>query len=218
MDRSQLEMPRTPEQMLGIISRVTTDLIAFPNDIFYQRRGIVKDVLEEYYPLYLLASHFGEDSRAKLNTKSARGADGFIEDPDHKTIKVQITSANLSYQERLNREQLSQGRMVFSHQNKERNRTTGEIIASGRVLTTKTAQLLREINYIINSIKAKCENYIDYTDVLLVDSNISHLIMVPDIDWCSEVTNQLLAVGNIPYEHIYICYKSESGPQLFIAK
>jgi len=71
------------------------DRATYPDSEFYSRkRGINKDIPEEFYPLLLLAEHLPAAKSVRLSPNSLPGPDGAILLADESEITVQVTVAH----------------------------------------------------------------------------------------------------------------------------
>ena len=91
IDRSHLEQWIPVSDARGVADEFFDDRQTYPDDSSYSRkRGINKDVPEEYHPLLLLAEHLDAKS-LRLSPDSLPGPDGALLLPDESEITVQVT-------------------------------------------------------------------------------------------------------------------------------
>ena len=89
--RNEFEVPRTPAEMKELINEITNDRESIPDEKWHCRpRGIVKDLIEEYAPLQVLAKNTEAACKAYLMADSNEGPDGVIEQSPGKKLMVQM--------------------------------------------------------------------------------------------------------------------------------
>lgn len=199
-----LETPRTPDEMRKFIEAYEKDVETYSNKDVHCRKGIIKDFLEEYCPLYTLVRTFPNVRTARLAPKSNEGPDGIIELKSGVEIAVQITVANESHQEALIRERLSRGQSAFATTEKKKNRRTGEIVECGRALKTKEERLHGHVQKILIAIKKKIEKFHEGTDTLVVATRISVNDSAVKYSWREDVKERIKSLGAIPYRSVYL--------------
>ena len=208
VDRSDLEAKRTPTQMQHLLSCFAEDREACSDENVHLRRGVVKDILEEYSPLCILAANLPGVLSARLASPSINGPDGIVEIESGQEIEeltVQITVANQSHQEALARERLSQGQPVFGSTEKVRDPTNrSEIQERGRVLETREGRLRVQVGEVVNAVRRKLANFYAGTDVLLVSSRIYLDDSGITYSWRADLRQQVEALGSIPYRRIFL--------------
>jgi hypothetical protein len=133
------------------------DRITYPDYDFYSRkRGINKDIPEEFYPLLLFAESIPSATSLRLSSDSLSGPDGVVLCEDGSEITVQITMSH----ERDNGYKIRQSL-----------RDTGTWIGKGRDTNETIAERLGRI---LEAIKDKETKFRAGTEVLLVvDESIS---------------------------------------------
>lgn len=171
-NRRDFETPRTTAQMKSLVDDIAEDRESIPDSEYHRRRGIAKDLIEEYAPLQGLAEHTAPDCRAYLLPPSNQGPDGVIELASGESLTVQITVADQNDQVAMGRERLSEGDVTFPTSEKFRNPKTRAVEERGRVLTTRKARLEEQVTAIVARIQSKNDNFYQGTDILLVGTNI----------------------------------------------
>ena len=204
--RSELELPRQYQDMDEICQRVFNDRENFPDKDYRKRKGIVKDILEEYWPLRKLVEFLGNDSMGYLSPQSHKGPDAVVSNNDGKHT-VQITCGNQSYKEALNREMLSHKMIVLSDQEKERDKKKKKIIGKGRALTTIEGKLRKQVQEVEKAIKRKIENFHEGTDFLLVDTDIRLSDTELQYSWQDALRGRVLKLEYMLYKCIFIIHK-----------
>jgi hypothetical protein len=151
INRSDLECWVPLSDARNLVSEFFDDRTTYPDSDFYSRkRGINKDIPEEFYPLLLLAEHLPTAQSVRLSPKSLPGPDGAILLTDGTEISVQITVSHERSDGYLVRQSL---RDLGSWSSKARN-TDGVI--------------KQRLERILDAIKDKEANFRAGTDMLLV--------------------------------------------------
>ena len=165
------------------------DRAAYPDGDFYSRkRGINKDIPEEFYPLLLLAEHLPTAMRVRLSSSSLPGPDGAILLADKSEIKVQVTVSH----------ERGDG-YKMRHSLRDHGAWSSGIFNTNEVLKQR-------LERIINALKDKEANFRMGTDVLLiVDESITWGDMIdPGLpDALNEALDQLPASK---YSAIYVVF------------
>lgn len=203
MDRNELQTPRSYPEMHRICQAIIDDRKTYPDTEFYKRKGLVKHILEEYWPLMQLLDHLCTGAKGALTERSHEGPDAVILVGDQ-TLYAQITCANQSYKEALNREILSEREVVFPHQEKDREKTTRKIIAKGRALTTRVGKLKSQVDEIVEAVDKKARNYHEGTDILLIDTEIHMSDIDTGYSWRKDLSEKVANISDLPYEYIYV--------------
>ncbi len=211
--RADLEIPRTPEEMGKFIAVYELDVDTYSNEDVHLRKGVLKDFLEEYCPLYTLVRNLPNIRTARLTPKSNEGPDAIVSTGENE-LTVQITRADESYKRALSREFLSKQRAVFATSNITRNKKTREIHQTGRVLTTRKSRLKEHVGNIASAIQRKCGNFHEGTDALLVATRIGPSALQPEASWEEELRNRITRIASIPYRALYVA----NGEQLIVLK
>ena len=198
--RSELEQPRTLAEMQAIIDTFANDLAEYPSTKVRRRTGVAKIVIEEYYPLLLLAQSLSGFKSASLTADSHPGPDAVLQFDNGSQATVQITCAGEDESTALQRELLNGGQTVFANQSV--NRKTDEITQSGRVLTTRTKNTLAAIDEVLSAIKRKKKKYRPGTQILLISIRRSEITMTKD--WQQQLLVRVSALTDLPYERIYV--------------
>jgi hypothetical protein len=189
INRNQLESWVSLSDARNLVSEFFGDQTTYPDGDFYSRkRGINKDIPEEFYPLLLLAEHLLTAKSVRLSPQSLPGPDGAILLIDESEISVQITVSH----ERSNgykKRQVLRDPGIWS--NKARN--TDEVIK-------------QRLERILNAIQDKETNFRTGTDILLiVDESISWGDVIdPGLPDALEA-----ALGQLPasnYSATYVAY------------
>lgn len=208
VERTDLEISRSPTEMQDLLHSFSEDRQAYSDEDIHLRRGVVKDLLEEYAPLCTLAANLPNVRSARLMPQSNEGPDAIVELQCNQVIReftVQITVANQSHQEALARERLSQGLPTFANTERVRNPTNKEEIQErGRVLMTREARLRGQVEEVVIAVRRKLRKYHPGTEVLLIgswiwldDSSITY-------SWRADLKEQIRALGDVPYRSIYL--------------
>lgn len=203
-NRSELECHHTFDEIHKIIEELD-DHDEHSTAHVRQRRGILKTIIEEYHPLFHLARILTNFKSARLMPNSHPGPDAEIILRDESLLTVQITCSGESTNTRLQRDLLNNGNAVYPNQFHESHR--GEIVYSGRILTTKNAMTQRTIDEVLSSIKLKNENYWEGTQLLLISIRQSEIGMTDD--WRDQVCKQVEYSGVSPYQRIYVSTNSD---------
>ena len=208
--RSGLETPRTVDEMEELLRSFSKDRTNSNEDV-HRRHGIIKTLLEEYQPLFTLACHLNARS-AHLTARSHEGPDGIIQLQSSKQLGVQITVANQSPQEALTRERLSRGQPTFATTKKLKDRTTGQIVECGRVLTKREARLRGQVQAVVIAIEKKREKFHEGTEALLVVTRISLHDSGINYSWKQDLKKRVEDLGTIPYKRLYLANGDELIP------
>lgn len=201
-NRNTLEQPRTLEEMRTILDRFAADSAAFSDQLVHRRRGLAKDIIEEYAPLYQLASELEGFRSARLTADSFPGPDAIVQLNNGSEVAIQITTAGETESTALQRELLSRGEPVFPNQRASRELPSRRISAQGRVLSTKKANTEGMIEEVKTAIRRKISDYRPGTQCLLVLIRQSSLTM--ESDWTSRLGDALLDLSFAPYSAVYI--------------
>jgi hypothetical protein len=156
--RSHLENWIPLADARDLVDRFFEDRATYPDSDFYSRkRGINKDIPEEFYPLLLLAEHLPTAKSLRLSSTSLHGPDGAVLLVDESEITVQVT---VSYER-------SDGYKV-----RQDLRDHGTWSSKGFISTEEVIK--QRLKRILDSIKDKEANSGAGKDVLLiVDQSIS---------------------------------------------
>ena len=199
------------QEAIEIAESFFNDLVRYPNQDFYLRKGVCKDIgkniAEEYYSLALLAreyeQEYGTETRLYLFKDGNEGPDGEIQfSSGMPPCKVQITCSNQGYSARLMREQYANKEVVFPNQTRERDKTSKRVFTRGNILAERSALLEERFNRIIVAIRVKNVKYHSDTHTLLVGedpSNFEYLVGLHE-KICEAIQND----PKSPYERIYI--------------
>ena len=95
--------------MRALLEAFFTDRAAFSDSVVHRRRGLAKDMIEEYAPLYRLARELEGFKTARLTTDSFPGPDALVQFVDGSEVAIQITTAGETESTALHRETLSRG-------------------------------------------------------------------------------------------------------------
>lgn len=205
--RSQLEDFRTSEEMAKILDKLQ-DRSTYSDDDVHYRRGLVKDLLEEYAPLLTLVRGTPEAVSARLLPKSNEGPDAAI-NAHAGTLSVQITVADQSYQAALTREVLATEGSAFPATEKSRDRASGKVVQDGRVLTTREGRLREQVAEVMVAVKRKAKNFHEGTEILLVNTRISLDDSSIEYSWREDVRKQFQALEDVPYGRVFLANGDE---------
>ena len=200
--RSELEQPRTLEEMQAIIDTFANNHDEYSNSQVRLRKGVAGLVIEEYIPLFRLAETLPGFKSASLTAHSHPGPDAnlLFEDGSRKT--VQITCAGENGNTALQRELLNDGQIVFANQSLNRKPNSREIAKSGRILTTRTANTNALIVEVMSAIAMKEKKYRAGTDYLLITIRRSAITLANN--WQQQLTASVSATPASRYERIYV--------------
>ncbi|AZP13551.1 hypothetical protein [Undibacterium parvum] len=202
LQREKLEQPHTLDEMRNLLDRFSADHIAFPDQLVHLRRGVFKDIIEEYAPLYSLANNLEGFMWARLTKESFPGPDAIIQLNDQSQIAIQITTAGETQKTALQREVLSRGESIFRNQDALRILPSKKILMSGRALTTKKANTEEMIEEVKTAIKRKISAYRNGTQCLLI--LICQQSITMEFDWKSQLRAALLNITFAPYLEVYV--------------
>jgi len=94
IERSDLELWISVDEAGAIVQSFFDDHKTYPDHSFYsRRRGINKDIPEEFWPILLLARNLPEAEALRLTPPANEGPDGEIRISDGSIIRVQVTSS-----------------------------------------------------------------------------------------------------------------------------
>lgn len=204
--RSELEQPRSLAEMQMVIDAFVNDREEYPNAKVHSRTGVIKTIIEEYLPLFSLAKCLPDVTSASLTPDSNPGPDALLVFRNGRKVTVQITCAGENESTALQRELLSDGQAVFANQAATRNRRTGQITQTGRVLTTRAANTNSMIEEVMSAIENKIRKFRQGTDILLISLRGSETIMSDD--WRKQLLSQVFVLADVPYESIYVTIKN----------
>lgn len=92
IERIHLEDWMPLDRARGLVDAFFGDRVTYPNYEFYSRkRGVNKDIPEEYYPLVLLGESLSSVKAVRLSPDSFSGHDGALLLKDESTVCVQVT-------------------------------------------------------------------------------------------------------------------------------
>ena len=151
IERSDLELWISVDEAGAIVQSFFDDHKTYPDHSFYsRRRGINKDIPEEFWPLLLLARNLPEAEALRLTPPANEGPDGEIRISDGSIIRVQVTSSLERYGGYLVRQQL-------------------RVIGSFATAARETLEVVEErLNRILDAIVEKEQRYRKGTDVLVI--------------------------------------------------
>lgn len=209
--RSDLEVPRTCEQMTTLFNSYAEDFVTYPSEDVHLRKGIIKDLLEEYRPLCALVCNMPNACRAYLAPQSNQGPDAFIELNSGEKVTIQITTADQSRQEAMGRKALSRGQSHSKVATKERNRETGEIKQWGgmRLREDRDRELRRWVEAILSAIKRKSANFQEGTEMLLVSHDLWLGSPPANYSWRDDLKDRVRTLDNIPYKYVHLANRDE---------
>lgn len=202
LERGTLEQPRTLEEMRVILDSFAANRAAFSDSVVHRRRGLAKDIIEEYAPLYHLACELEGFASARLSGESLSGPDAIIRLNDGSEVAIQITTAGETESTALQREVLSHGEPIFPNQHASRVLPSKRISAQGRALSTRKANTERMIEEVKVAVQRKISAYRSGTQCLLILIRQSSLAM--DLNWTARLGAALLNVGFAPYSAVYV--------------
>lgn len=154
--RTQLEAWLPLAEAHALAQTFFDDRVTYPDGDFYSRkRGINKDIPEEYHPLLLLADHLAA-AAVRLSPDSLSGPDGALRLSDGSELTVQVT---LSHERDGGHETRLTLRDTGTH--------TGECVATDHEIAVRLSRIL-------DALREKERRYRKGTDVLLiVDKSIA---------------------------------------------
>lgn len=159
IERIHLEDWMPLDKARELVDEFLGDRVTYPDHDFYSRkRGVNKDIPEEYYPLVLLGESLSGVKAIRLSPDSFPGCDGALLLEDESTVCVQVTLAH----------ERDYGCMV-----RHSLRDTGQYIPAGGAHDTMKVVEQRK-KRILDAIGDKESKFRTGTDVLLVvDESIS---------------------------------------------
>lgn len=159
IERIHLEDWMPFDKARGLVAAFLGDCVAYPVHGFYSRkRGVNKDIPEEYYPLVLLGESLSSVKAIRLSPDSFSGCDGALLLEDESTVCVQVTLAH----------ERDYGCTV-----RHSLRDTGQYMPTGGARDTMEVVEQRK-KRILDAIEDKESKFRAETDVLLVvDESIS---------------------------------------------
>lgn len=151
IERSDLELWISVDEAGAIVQSFFDDHKTYPDHSFYsRRRGINKDIPEEFWPLLLLARNLPEAEALRLTPPANEGPDGEIRISDGSIIRVQVTSSLERDGGHLVRQQLW-------------------VKGSYKTAARETLEVVEErLNRILDAIVEKEQRYRKGTDVLVI--------------------------------------------------
>jgi len=151
IERSDLELWISVDEAGAIVQSFFDDHKTYSDHSFYsRRRGINKDIPEEFWPLLLLARNLPEAEALRLTPPANEGPDGEIRISDGSIIRVQVTSSLERYGGYLVRLQL-------------------RVKGSYKTAARETLEVVEErLNRILDAIVEKEQCYRKGTDVLVI--------------------------------------------------
>ena len=151
INRSHLEQWIPISDARDLADKFFGDRATYPNnDLFSRKRGIHKDIPDEFYPLLLLAEHLRNAKRMRLSSTSLPGPDGAILLADESEIAVQVTVSH----------ERSDG-----HKMRQSLRDNGTWSSSG---FTTNGVIEKRLERILDAINDKEAKFRAGTDVLLI--------------------------------------------------
>ncbi|RLB59247.1 MAG: hypothetical protein DRI90_15665 [Deltaproteobacteria bacterium] len=202
-----LEEPLTLHRAQAIVESFSTDRVTYPHRDVHSRKGVCKILIEEFCPLVRLAEEFQHVDHIRLLPEAHQGPDGEIGLRDREPLQVQITCSSQSRDRALQREQLRDGKITFTHQHHDRDKSTKRVVATGRASTTPAADVQSRVTRIMGAIEAKEEKFYAGTDILLVlddSSNFKHLEGLHEAV-CEEIRPR----PRSHYRQIYVSYGND---------
>lgn len=163
--RSDLEQWRTADEMAKLVHEF--DRSAERGEAFAKPDALIKDIEEEYVPLWNFICHWPCVEKAKLLTRNHGGADALIQMQGGTIRSVQITLAGFTQQSHFNRLCSTLGRLYFPAQRKAYDKRMGTMITSGRASQSSAGLVMKRASDVIKAINDK-RNDCSKTDILLV--------------------------------------------------
>jgi hypothetical protein len=202
IDRNLLEQPHALNAMRDILDKFGTDREGFPDDMVQRRRGLAKDIVEEYAPLYRLGCVLQAFETGRLTPAGIAGPDAIVQLTNGTSVAVQITTAGESESTALHRELLSKKHVVFPNQIASRLPVQKQIQTQGRVLTTRRGNTEVMIAEVIAAIQKKVAKFHEGTKLLLV--HIRQPSASLEDTWPASLQAALEGVSISPYEAVYV--------------
>jgi hypothetical protein len=169
--RNMLEQQLSLRNAKTVLTSFCNDREAYPDSNVHLRKGICKILIEEYGPLVRLAKEQILVRDLRLFPEANQGPDGEIRFWFRRSARIQIVCSNQGYSRALVREILAKGFAVFPNQNRQRDKSTGNVVSSGRILKTPTADIEMRIRRILKAIDAKEKKFYSETDTLLIQED-----------------------------------------------
>ena len=165
MNRADLEQWKSVKEMGNLIRQF--DETAVRDLKFAGRRGLIKDMVEEYVPLWKLVRYWPSIGEVRLTSKTYAGADAWLRLAAGGERSVQITLADASEQSFFNRIASASRRPYFTDQLKTYDRRTQQLQGAGRVLQSPAGLIRRYADAFVSAVARK-QNDCSGTDILLV--------------------------------------------------
>ncbi|HWB06278.1 MAG TPA: hypothetical protein VG796_24860 [Verrucomicrobiales bacterium] len=199
IQRADLEKAKGVEEMRLLIE-LFQDRNHFPDKAIYQQSdSIIKAMLDEYWPLFVLMNQEFPDSLARLYSSSHPGPDAIITHPDGSQTTIQITTCHRSRSESLGRQLLAEGKPVWPA--RKRDGKKGNVRETGHAFTTREAQVAKVEREVTTALAGKIANYRQGTDALLIFGEMA----LVDERWKVRVKNSLEGTSGVPYRQIFVC-------------
>lgn len=209
LERKALENPISLHQANEVVESFCNDRAAYPDADVHLKRGVSKILAEEYCPLVRLAQELWCVRSVRLLPEANAGPDGEIRFWWHPSSKVQITCAHEGHSRALMREQLLSEGVVFQNQTRKRDKASGQVVSTGRVLTTPAADLQTRIDRILKTIEAKETKYYPGTDTLLVEEDLANFRHLKKGGLHKKVCEAVRKGLGSPYGRIYVNYGND---------
>lgn len=164
-NRTALEEKRKPAEMGALLERFDEKFQR--NKEWAKRKGIRKDIEEEYRQLYYFVRCRPKIKLVWLESIGNGGSDAGFETEDGRIYSVQITLADAGRQAYYNRKISLQNRPYFPIQTKRINSRTDEIETWGRALESPTGRVKSRTQALSDALERKRKDF-SRTDVLLV--------------------------------------------------
>jgi hypothetical protein len=188
IERNHLESWVPIEKARKLVDEFIDDRVTYPDYEFYShKRGINKDILEEFRPLLLFSESLSSATSIRLSPESLPGPDGAILLKDGTEIAVQITLSherNDGYKERLTL------------------RDNSQLSKRGLTINGDIAERLARI---IEAIKDKEANFRAGTEVLLVVDDSTK--WVPGLP--NELEEAIVSLPPSKYSATYIIFRED---------
>jgi hypothetical protein len=190
--RTHLENWMSLPDARNLVNKFFGNRDTYPDYDFYSRkRGINKDIPEEFYPLLMLAERLPTAVSIRLSPSSLSGPDGAILLKDKSEITVQVT---VSYER--------------SDTFKIRHYLRDHGTWSSGVFSPKDV-IKQRLERIINSVKDKEINFRQGTDVLLIVEQSTKWADRFDLDLHEEVGAAFDQLPTSKYSAIYVVYGTD---------
>lgn len=209
IQRSDLEQSKTVDEMKVLVD-LFHDFDAFPHKVIRQQREpILKDLQDEYLPLFGLMSLFPV-SKGRLSPRYEKGPDAIIDHPDGTFTTVQIRTCHRSADKALQNRMFAEG-AKYSFTAAKRvlvgGKLDGHVEESGRILRHADASIEEVVKQVETAFADKVTKYFKGTksDTLLIYGQMGTVKPV----WKQLVLAILDAAPAVPYKRVFVADQND---------